>query len=259
MSIKRKLAWLCLGLFCILVTILSFAPASWLDTVLEKETDGRFALGDVQGSIWNGSAFIGVAATKNGDLTPLLPGRFVWHLSPILLLGQIEFGLENSASLQSPVNVTGNFRQVQISPGGLVLPSERLSGLGSPLNTVRPSGKITLSWDALTMSMPDNQLDINGTMKLTMQDIASALSPIKPLGSYLMTFVWHGQKADIDLKTLQGPMLLTGTGALVQGRLQFSGTAQAQDGQEDKLANLLNLLGQRRPGADKNVIALEFK
>jgi general secretion pathway protein N len=74
-----------------------------------------------------------------------------------------------------------------------------------------------------------------------------------------MTFVWHGQKADIDLKTLQGPMLLSGTGALVQGRLQFSGTAQAQDGQEDKLANLLNLLGQRQPGADKNVIALEFK
>ena len=259
MSIKRKLFWLSLGLFCVLATILAFAPATWLATVLEKETDGRVALGDVQGSIWNGSAFIGVAATKNGDLTPLLPGRFVWHLSPILLLGQIEFGLENSASLQGPVNVTGNFRQVQISPGGLVLPSERLSGLGSPLNTVRPSGQITLSWDALDMSLQGNQADINGTMKLTMRDIASALSPIKPLGSYLMTFVWHGQKADIDLKTLQGPMLLSGTGALVQGRLQFSGTAQAQDGQEDKLANLLNLLGQRQPVADKNVIALEFK
>lgn len=259
MRIKQKLAWLCLGLFCILVTILAFAPAAWLNNILERETDGRVALGDVQGSIWKGSAFIGVAASRNGDLTPLLPGRFSWRLSPILLLGQIELELENSASLIRPVTLTGNFRRVQVSPGGLILPSERLSGLGAPLNTVRPTGDITLSWDQLEISMPDKQWDIRGTMKLTMQDIASALSPVKPLGSYLMTFVWYGQKADIDLKTLQGPMLLIGKGALVQGKLKFSGTAQAQGGQEDKLANLLNLLGQRHPGADKNVIALEFK
>ena len=96
-------------------------------------------------------------------------------------------------------------------------------------------------------------------MKLTMHDMASALSPVKPLGSYLMTFVWHEQSAAIELKTLQGPMLLAGTGSLVQGNLQFSGTATAQDGQEDRLANLLNLLGQRKPGAVNNVIALEFK
>jgi general secretion pathway protein N len=259
MSFKQKIAWLCLGLFCILMTLVAFAPATWLGVLLEKETDGRFALGDVQGSLWSGSAFIGVAATKNGDVSPLLPGRFAWHLSPILLLGQIDLGLENSASLRSPVAITGNFRHLQVNPGGLVLPSERLSGLGSPLNTVRPSGEIILSWDELEMTLQNQQLDINGTMKLTMQQIASALSPIKPLGSYLMTFVWHGQKADIDLKTLQGPLMLSGTGALVQGKLQFSGEAQAQEGQEDKLANLLNLLGQRRPGADKNVIALEFK
>jgi len=257
--LKRQFAWLCLALFCILMTLVIFAPAAWLGVLLEHETDGRFALGDVQGSVWNGSAFIGVAATKNGDVTPLLPGRFVWHLSPILLLGQIDLGLENSASLRSPVSIAGNFRRVQISPSGLILPSERLSGLGSPLNTVRPSGEITLSWDELEMSLLNQQLDINGTMKLTMQQIASALSPIKPLGSYLMTFVWHGQTADIALKTLQGPLMLSGAGALVRGKLQFSGSAQAENGQEDKLANLLNLLGQRRPGADKNVIALEFK
>ena len=259
MGIKQKIAWLGLGLFCSAVTVLAYAPASWFGLILEKQTDGRFALGDVQGSIWNGSAFVGVAASKSGDLTQLLPGRFVWHLSPIVLLGQLELGLENSASLQSPVHITGNFRHWQLSPSALILPSERLSGLGSPLNTVRPTGKITLAWDQLQMSVVDQQFDIDGTMKLTMQDIASALSPVKPLGSYLMTFVWHGRKADIDLKTLQGPMLLSGTGALVQGRLQFSGQAQAQEGQEDKLANLLNLLGQRKPGAGTNVIALEFR
>jgi general secretion pathway protein N len=43
------------------------------------------------------------------------------------------------------------------------------------------------------------------------------------------------------------------------GRLQFSGTAEAEAGQEQKLANFLNLLGQRRLEGGKEVIALEFK
>jgi len=259
LSFVKKITWFCLGLFCILLAILAFAPATWLSMFLENETDGRFALGDAQGSLWNGSAFIGVAAEKNGDLTPILPGRFAWHLSPILLIGQIELALENSASLQQPLQITGNLRNVEVSPSGLILPAERLDSLGAPLNTVRPSGQMTLSWDVLQITLSDGTVDINGTMKLNLHKIASALSPIKPLGSYLMTFVWRGQEADIDLKTVQGPMLLSGKGTLVQGHLQFSGLAQAQEGQEDKLANLLNLLGQRRSGANKNVIALEFK
>jgi len=54
-------------------------------------------------------------------------------------------------------------------------------------------------------------------------------------------------------------MLLSGTGTLTEGKLRFSGKAEAEAGQEDRLANLLNLLGQRRKEGDKDVIALEFK
>jgi general secretion pathway protein N len=54
-------------------------------------------------------------------------------------------------------------------------------------------------------------------------------------------------------------MLLSGTGTLANGRLRFSGKAEAAEGQEERLANLLNLLGRRRREGDKDVIALEFK
>jgi general secretion pathway protein N len=54
-------------------------------------------------------------------------------------------------------------------------------------------------------------------------------------------------------------MLLSGAGRLVNGRLQFSGKAEAEAGQEERLAVLLNLLGQRRKEGNKNIIALEFK
>ena len=84
-------------------------------------------------------------------------------------------------------------------------------------------------------------------------------SPIKPLGSYDLAFNWHGTQASVTLKTVKGPMLLNGSGMFVNGSLQFSGTAQAEEGQEKGLANFLNLLGQSHREGDKDVIALEFK
>lgn len=259
LTFKQKLALFFLALFSILLTVLVFAPAVWLSSYLQSETNGRFVLFDAEGSLWNGSALVGAAVDDRGDLTPLLPGRFEWHMSPILLLGQIELLVTNSDSLQQPLYITGNLSRIQVSPNQLTMPAERLIGLGAPLNTIKPMGKMTLSWDVLGLTFLDGNIDINGTMKLAVDDMSSALSRVKPLGSYLMIFDWHGHEANIDLKTVQGPMILSGKGILANGRLQFSGLAKAQKEQEDNLANLLNLLGQRQPGADKNVISLEFK
>jgi general secretion pathway protein N len=96
-------------------------------------------------------------------------------------------------------------------------------------------------------------------MNLEMNEVASRLSAIKPLGSYDLAFDWHGSHASVLLKTLKGPMLLNGSGMFSNGRLQFSGTARAEAGQEQRLANFLNLLGQRRREGDTDVIALEIK
>lgn len=96
-------------------------------------------------------------------------------------------------------------------------------------------------------------------MLLELTNIASRLSPIKPLGAYQLQLVWHGEQAALTLTTRSGPLLLQGAGRITGGRLQFSGQAQAQEGQEERLAILLNLLGQRRQVGNKNVIALEFK
>jgi len=96
-------------------------------------------------------------------------------------------------------------------------------------------------------------------MQLLLSDIASALSPVKPLGAYRLQFDWQGARAQLTLATLSGPLQLEGNGAIVNGRLRFSGLAWAQPGQEQRLASLLALLGQRRQIGDRNVIALEFQ
>ena len=255
----RLLIWVSAGIASVLLTLIIFFPVAWVVAMVEQQTGGRLTLGDAHGTLWQGSAFIGGAASGNDPVTPLLPGRFSWRLSPMILLGSIDAELENAAALSQPVSMTGHWHQWQVSAGAISLPAERLAALGAPLNTVQPSGQMRLSWEPLQLTQQNGQFEILGAMNLEINDLASRLSPIKPLGSYGLAFDWRGTQASVTLKTIQGPMLLDGSGMVTNGRLQFSGTARAGAGQEQRLANFLNLLGQRRREGDTDVIALEFK
>jgi general secretion pathway protein N len=258
-AVRRLVIWFVAGIASIAVTVIVFCPAAWMAAILEAQTAGRLTLGDAQGTLWRGSAFIGGAPSGADPVTPLLPGRFSWRLSPLVLLGDVDLNLENTSALSQPVGITGSWYQWQVSPAEVSLPAERLAALGAPLNTIQPSGQMRLSWTPLQLARQGNAVDVNGSMTLQMNDIASRLSPIKPLGAYQLIMDWRGRQAQLILKTIKGPMLLSGSGSLTNGRLQFSGKAEAEAGQEERLANLLNLLGQRRREGGKDVIALEFK
>ena len=256
---RRIVIWLGAAVVAVAITVLFFCPAAWMTPVIEQQTGGRITLGDAQGSIWRGSAFIGAAPSGLDPVTPLLPGRFSWRLSPTILIGVLDATLENAQALAQPVQITGSWSRWQISPSSIRMPAERLVALGAPLNTIVPSGQMDLSWSVLQLAREGRVVDLTGSMQLDLNDIASRLSPIRPLGAYRLQLDWQGQQAQLKLTTLQGPMELTGSGALNSGRLRFSGRAQAASGQEERLANLLNLLGQRRRDGGSNYIALEFQ
>lgn len=256
---RRFMLWLLAAVVTIAATLIIFCPAAWMAALVESQTGGRLTLGDAQGTLWNGSAFIGGAPSGTDPVTPLLPGRFSWRLSPLVMLGQVDVDLRNDEALSQPVKLSGSWNEWQVSPAAVMLPAERLAGLGAPLNTIQPSGQMRLSWTPLQLMRQGNAIEVNGTTTLLMNDIASRLSPIKPLGAYQLIMDWRGQQAQLTLKSIKGPMLLSGNGTFANGRLQFSGKAEAEEGHEERLANLLNLLGQRRREGDKDVIALEFK
>lgn len=243
----------------VFLTVLAFLPAAWMSVMLEKQTGGRFSLGDAQGTLWNGSAFLGGAPGAGVAVAPLLPGRFSWRISPLVLAGRVDAELANPEALSQPVRVTGGWSAWTITPAAIVLPAERLAALGAPLNTLQPSGRMTLSWQQLQIARQGQQVAMTGTMQLLLDDIASRLSPIRPLGAYKVVLDWRGEQAQMQLSSTRGPLLLTGSGRLDRGRMQFSGRAQAENGQEQRLANLLNLLGQRRSEGGKDYISLEFK
>jgi general secretion pathway protein N len=256
---RRGLGWLVVVALAIALTVLAFLPASWLGTMVERQTGGRLTLGDAQGTLWHGSAFVGGAPGEGGAVTPLLPGRFSWRLSPLVLLGRIDMQLENPQALAEPVEVTGSWSEWQVSKGQLLLPAEGLAGLGAPLNTLVPSGVIRLSWNRLDLVRQPTSVAVTGRTTLSMSDMGSRMAPIKPLGSYEMVMDWRGQQADLVLRTVRGALLLSGNGTLQNGRLRFSGQASAAEGYEETLGNMLNLLGQRRMVNGKNTIALEFR
>jgi general secretion pathway protein N len=256
---RKPLIWLLAGIASIALTVLIFFPALWVAALVEKQSSGRLTLGDAHGTLWRGSAFIGGAAGGNDPVTPLLPGRFSWKLSPLVLLGSVDIELENDTALLQPISVKGDWHQWQVSPGAISLSGERLAALGAPLNTIQPSGQIRLSWEPLQLTQQNGKLDVIGTMSLAINDLASRMSPVRPLGSYDLALDWHGTQASVTLTTIKGPMLLKGSGMLSNGHFHFSGTARAEAGQEQKLENFLNLLGQNRREGDKDVITLEFK
>ena len=256
---RRVLSWGLLVVLVVAATVLAFLPAAWLGPLVERQTGGRLTLGDAQGTLWRGSAFIGGAPGVGGAVTPLLPGRFSWTLSPLVALGQVSMTLENPQALANPVRVEGSWSQWQVNAGELLLPAEGLSGLGAPLNTLAPSGRIRLSWNTLDLLRQQRAVTLQGRTVLSMSDMGSRMSPVKPLGSYEMIMDWRGPQADLTLRTVRGALLLSGSGMLQNGRLRFSGQATAADGYEDALGTMLNLLGQRRMVNGKNVIALEFR
>lgn len=256
---RKLLIWLLAGIASIALTMLMFFPATWLAAMVETQSAGRLTLGDAHGTLWRGSAFIGGAPGGSDPVTPLLPGRFLWRISPMVLLGRVDAELENDAALSQPIKVTGNWHQWQVSPGAISLPAQRLAALGAPLNTVQPSGQMRLSWKLLQVTQQNGKVEMVGAMNLKMNEIASRLSPVKPLGSYDLALDWRGTQASVTLKTITGPMLLNGSGMFNNGHLQFSGTAQAETGQEQRLENFLNLLGKSHREGDKDIIALEFK
>lgn len=256
---RRALIWLLVAVLSVAVTVVAFYPASWMASALEARTDGRITLADASGTVWRGSGVLGAAPSRNDPVTQLLPGRFSWKLSPLALLGKVDLVVENDEALARPLFVNGSWSELQAGPDAITLPAERLAGLGAPLNTIAPSGQMILSWNGMRVERQGDRVGLYGTATLDMIDIASQLSTVRPLGSYRLRFDWQGQQALLTLETVNGPLLLSGTGRMENNRFQFSGKAEAAAGREEALANLLNLLGQRRREGDKTVIGLEFR
>lgn len=247
---KTPWSWATAGaLSGLLLALLLNAPARWLTEPLQQAMGARLVFEDARGTLWNGSARLLLAGGAGSSDVATLPGRLVWLLRPSWS------GLR--AELQADCCMHKAWRlSVQPRWGGARLalddslsqwPAQWLTGLGTPWNTVRAEGQLTLSTQGLALEWATGRLLLSGRAQLDAAHISSRLSTLKPMGSYRITLL-GGATPSFALETLEGSLQLSGSGQWVGSKLRFEGLASAAPERLEALSNLLNIIG-RRDGA----------
>ncbi len=250
-SRTRRLAWFG-ALTGGLLAIVFWMPAHWLTGVVNRASQQRVVLEDARGTVWTGSARLLVSGGEGSRDVAALPGRVDWRLRPTFTGAWLE--LQSTCCTRVPVEIDASPRWngavLQVGSLQLRWPMGLLAGLGTPWNTVQLQGNLDMNSDGLTLAWDSGRLQATGQVRMEATDVASRLSTLRPLGSYLLELVapGPGQDPSLSLKTLSGNLILTGQGQWVGARLRFSGEATAVEGREAALDNLLNIIG-RRSGA----------
>ena len=228
-----------------------WAPARWLAWGVAQASQGQVQWLNPRGTVWQGSAQLLLSGGAGSRQPQALPGRLHWTLSPALtglgLSWRADCCMAQAASVQ--VALGWNTLHIQVSDHGSNWPAALLTGLGAPWNTLQAEGQLQLRTEALQLHWAQGRLQMQGLLALNLQEMSSRLSPVKPMGSYLVELRGTAEGTptpSLKLSTQQGPLMLTGQGQWVGARLRFTGEASAQAGHEAALANLLNILGRRQ-------------
>ena len=241
---RRRMSLLIVMLLATLITLLINAPANWLARAVAHESEGALLLSDATGTLWAGSAVVGLSGTLEHPGSSLaLPGRVAWHFSGIGSRG-VRWNLQGESLLQ-PVEAEIGLSRVTIGAASASLPCELLDALGGALQTLHLRCQASVEWQ--TLSLPVSSAAQNGGT-VTLLGLTSALSNVKPLGDYRID--WHQTPAGLDYQvaTQRGPLSVTGHG---KAPGSFSGAAQVAPGTPadvaERLRSLLATLGPSGP------------
>lgn len=224
------------AVFAVVLTTAVRAPAAWVGDWLQAQ--GRLRFVDPRGTVWNGSAMLGLS---DGRQVMLIPGRVSWKIGlTALASGRVLAEVSHSA-LAAPLALSVASRSIALKAGQAELPAALLAAFGVPFNTVRPGGNLGLRWT--DVELHDGALA--GNLQIDWSEAQSALSTVAPLGSYRLQVTGAGSSARLQLDTLRGPLRLQGSGAVTGGRVSFKGLASADPEMLPALIGLISVLGPR--------------
>src|SRR5262249_8966665 len=145
-----------------------------------------------------------------------LPGRIAWHLAPRWDGAAAQVRAE--CCTPEPLAARARWRfagwQLQVGDGVSQWPAGVLAGLGTPWNTLQLDGEVRLATQGLSVEWVEGRPRIAGRAELEALHVASRLSTLRPMGSYRIT-LQGGTQATLRLDTLEGSLLLSGTGQWV--------------------------------------------
>jgi general secretion pathway protein N len=218
------------------LTVAVRAPAAWVGDWLQAQ--GRLRLVDARGTVWSGSAMLGMS---DGRQVQLVPGRLSWKIGLAGIASRRVTADVSHPALAAPLAVSLAAKSIALKAGQAELPAALLAALGAPLNTVRPGGTLGLRWT--DVEFKDGAFA--GDLQIDWRDAQSSLSTVVPLGSYRLQVSGAGDTARLQLDTLRGPLRLQGSGTVKAGRVSFKGLASADPDMRPALIGLIGVLGPR--------------
>lgn len=234
----------------LLLASVLWAPARWLAAAVAQATQGRVLLQQPRGTVWSGDALLSLGPGHASAELRSLPSRLRWQWG-LAGLG-LRLSLSSACCTPEPLQwrlarESGRWA-LRLDDQRSAWPMSLLAGLGAPWNTLQAEGQLQWHSQGLALGWTDGVLHWQGQAELQVQDLASRLSTLRPMGSYRIVLAGGAAGTAtpaLTLSTLQGPLRLSGQGQWLGQRLRFTGEASADEGFEAALSNLLNIIGRR--------------
>jgi hypothetical protein len=244
MKKTRWLLYVIFGLVFYLLFLIIEMPASWFAWGLNRYTQGTVRLDPTAGSLWGGK---GRLVVYYPPTTPHELGHTEWRINPLwLIAGRVQLALQTShqdRQIKTTLGVARN--SFMLKDTEAEFPAPFVARIYPPLSLISPQGKVRISTAELILA-PEM---VEGAAVLEWLNAGSSLSSVQPLGDYRVDITGADKNANIKLTTLRGALELAGQGSwqVLNGQIQFNGSAQPRDRSED-LAPLLMLLGNDQGG-----------
>ena len=234
--------WLLLaaGISAYLLFMLATVPATLLDTLLQRASDGRVRLADARGTVWSGAGHL---ETRDTRRQTGIARKLGWDCAPASLLrGHLSCTLDLEGSPRRfPVRFFP--ARIEIANADISVPAAML-GIALPkLAPFGPGGDLQLRIADLAIG----QGGVRGNADLQWRGASSLHTAVSPLGNYEMRFEPAATGMTATLSTLDGPLQLAGSGAWANGaRPVFQATARIAPQQREQLEPFLRMIAVER-------------
>jgi len=233
--ISRRIAVYCaVGGVIYLAALIATVPAPWVSRVVERASAHKLQLRAPAGSLWAGSGRL-YAMQRSGP--PVELGELRWKTAwPALFGGKIAADVSLGGSARTT--------RFEVSPGGatihgldVALPGKVLASLVPALEAFGPQGTLHIR--------SENQRFEAGSMlglaEIEWRQVRLARAPGLDLGSHVARLRGGGNKVDIELATLSGPLRLSGSGTWTpEAGLSLSGMVEHDAQPTPALATFLS-------------------
>lgn len=245
---RRVTALAILGIVAYALFMLALVPARFV--FARVALPPGLALHDVDGTVWSGSA----AASWSSGGTTLVLDTVRWHWRPLALMSaRMAYDVEaHGKGIDARARVARGIASSSVEDLEMHADAASVAPTVPLASAWQPAGRV----DVTSPSLAWNGRDLAGRAEVRWSDAALAISPVRPLGTYVLKLDAAGGPARLTLATTQGALRLSGDGTL-EGlqRLAFTGEARADGPQAQALTPILDLFGPRRPDGSR---ALRF-